>query len=270
MNEWVNKPGEGASSSSLWRYISAHLILLLAWYLTSNQSEMDHEGKLRKSQGPAPVPRLRIIICNLKFPASDRNEVILTPMAEMSPQLLMQDLQSSVRSLPSITGSPKGTSHTEPWKSALLLRDVSALSGDLRESPSTNSSTWRPSVLSTVLWASLPIYQCPLNTRSGPAFMTTWDDSHHSSTWNQAWSPRSQGGNACDPSLKASYTNIVPSPSASSPLPTDWDKAVFCPPALPFPETSCGPNILCADPLPPQTNELPVHRQRDSQFKVLS
>lgn len=69
---------------------------------------MDHEGKLRKSQCPAPVPRLRIIICNLKFPASDRNEVILTPMAEMSPQLLMQDLQSSVRSLPSITGSPKG------------------------------------------------------------------------------------------------------------------------------------------------------------------
>lgn len=58
----------------------------------SNQSEMDHEGKLQKSQGPAPSLRLMIIICNLNFPTSGRNEVILIAMAEMSPQLLMQDL----------------------------------------------------------------------------------------------------------------------------------------------------------------------------------
>lgn len=90
INELINEPGEGASS--LWRCISAHLTLLLPWYSTSNQSEMDHEGKLRKSQGPAPGSRLMIIICNLNFPTSGRNEVILIAMAEMSPQFLMQDL----------------------------------------------------------------------------------------------------------------------------------------------------------------------------------
>ena len=89
INELINEPGQGALS--LWRCISAHLTLLLPWYLTSNQSEMDHEGKLWKSQGPAPGLRLRIIICNLNFPTYGRNEIILIAMAEMSPQLLMQD-----------------------------------------------------------------------------------------------------------------------------------------------------------------------------------
>ena len=45
--------------------------------------------------------------------------------------------------------------------------------------------------------------------------------------------------------------------SASKPLPTDSDKAVFWPPALLIPETSCGPNSLCADPhLPKPVNTM--------------
>lgn len=70
----------------------------------------------------------------------------------------------------------------------------------------------------------------------------------------------SQGSSACDPSLKAFYTNIVPSISASSPLPIDSNKAASCLPAPWFPETSCGPNVLCANPMPPKTNKSHVHK----------
>lgn len=116
-------------------------------------------------------------------------------------------------------------------------------------------STWRASVL----WVLLPIYQHLLSTTSGPAFMTMWED-YHPRSWNQEWSHSSQGSSACDPSLKAFYTNIVPSISASSPLPIDSNKAASCLPAPWFPETICGPNVLCANPMPPKTNKSHVHK----------
>lgn len=71
---------------------------------------MDHKRKLQKSQGPDSNSRLRIIICNLNFPqvspAYSRNEVTLTSIAKMSLQLLMQDLQSSVRPGPQFNWDP--------------------------------------------------------------------------------------------------------------------------------------------------------------------
>lgn len=123
-------------------------------------------------------------------PAYRRNEVILTAIAKMSLQLLIAGLPVfREASSPVQLGELRAISHRAMKKYTSAQGYQCFIRCPLRitllVSHPLTFHTWRPSVLSTVLWTSLSIYQCPLNTSSGLTFTTTWEDSHPSRTWNQ-------------------------------------------------------------------------------------